>query len=361
MFRENVEQTNDDICLKLLCGLRNTSLYVSKLFLKVECMNSLNTFTRNLNTKTIYNYSSVTTYFTPTSILGICVDSSSNLFYTAGTTLFKIDTTITSVSSSSFNTTLISSQYTATDSINNIYLVDLISTNNYNLVKITPANVKSNILTASTNIATFTFDNSDNLFVTTASVLTFYLAGSYGTGYTILTGSGGTVSYANIINGSTKASQLIPSASRYFPFANKGVLYVTAGEFVIQIKLSDIYANYSTNSNIPIYKFAGTGTKQTITSDINGSLATSVTLNNARGMTFDNFGNAYIMDQSSKMVFKVNISTNIITLFLSSTNTLGTKLFTSLLTGGFYMSTDKNNNKIYISNNSTTANILMIS
>ena len=190
----------------------------------------------------------------------------------------------------------------------------------------------------------------------------------YLTDLTTLEAFNHTSSYANITTG-TKASELNQplSGRRYMSFVNNGVLYVSGGEFIVQMKLSEIYANNYDNTKIPIYKFAGTGTRQTLSSNINGQLAKETPLYDLRGMAFDKFGNTFISDTNQKMIFKINIATNFISLFISSTNTYNPKITSSLLINGggpFYLAIDNNRNKIYItdySNGTEATKILVVS
>ena len=350
-------------------------------------MNSFNTLTRNLNTKPIeYKYTTIANYISPGTggNYGISLDSNSNLYYTNSTNadIVKVDTKISSTSTTTYYTTIpandttFASYYSQTDNNNTMFVFDVSggSSGSHRLSKFTNG-TKGTIFTSpncvGNNIA---FDNLNNLFTSDSlkvgpltTGISVFFAPNYTTGYSILPPTGGTVSYANIAaDGSTKASQLNSGARyRYNAFVNKDILYVSSAEFIIQMKLSDIYANYENPGNIPIYKFAGTGTVATITSDINGQLATDVTLNASRGMAFDKFGNAFIADYNAKMIFKVNIATNRISLIIAPTPPSGStyisKITTTLFsTGPFYIVIDSNRNKLYISNFGTPSNILVV-
>ena len=336
-------------------------------------MNSFNTLTRNLNTKpNEYKYTTIANYYTPTysTNYSICLDTSSNLYYANATmdgNIYKIDTKILTPTPTTYYTSIDS--YTAPqmnpDSNNTLYVTDSLTTT-FRLSKITNG-TKETFVSTSTNTAFVAFDNSNNIFTSTAVTgISVYLSPNYTTVHSILPSAGGSVPYANIAaDGSTKASDLKNPTSvryRYIPFVNNGILYVSCADFIVQMKLSDIYANYGNPGNIPIYKFAGNGTVATITTDINGLLATAITFNSSRGMAFDKFGNVFISDYDSKMIFKVNLATNRISLFIAPTSAYNPKITTTLFsTGPFYISIDTNRNKLYISNFGTPANILVVS
>lgn len=352
-------------------------------------MNSFNTLTRNINTNPKeYKYTTVATYITPTPGVNfsISLDSNSILYIaSAGDTNANIINNIYTKISSTPNM-----YYTSTDgyiapqmnndSNNTLYLIDNLYTSptlsTYKLSKITQQGTKQTLYTTTTNLGFIAFDNLNNIFSTTSSNgISLFLAPNYDTGYTVLSPTSGTKTYAEITTG-TNASDLKPPTLRYryIPFVNNGVLYVSCADFIVQMKLSDIYANYNSTTNvldntkIPLYKFAGTGTVATITSNINGQQATSVTFNSSRGMAFDKFGNAFIADYDARMIFKVNIATNIISLFIGPTgsDSYSPKIIANELNGRpFYIVIDNNRNKIYISNfegtTGSTSKILVVS
>ena len=69
-------------------------------------------------------------------------------------------------------------------------------------------------------------------------------------------------------------------------------------------------------------------------------------------------------DYESKMVFKVNIATNFISLLIAPTNAYNPKITTTLFaTGPFHLAIDNNRNKLYISNfgGLGNSNILVVS
>ena len=326
-------------------------------------MNSLNSINRNLvnKQKPQYAYSTFKTYVgvsstTPTITIssalnkaqGIAIDTNLNIYYVESSNLVtsKIITTGTPPTRVDYLTQPSGrlSYNTAVDKDNNVY-----TSNTFNGLVYKNQTTTNPI--SLTSVLAIAFDNSNNMFLSTAAsinnvsyVYYYQFTNNYASGTQIL-GSGST-SYPS----ATNASTLDTKGSISGLFINNGKLYAcrARNSWIITMNLSDIYSYYLTPINIPITNFAGTGVESTNAAITTPTKATDITLNQPYGLTFDKYNNTYIADFQAGSIKKVDTS-GYITNFFDSNSQVGMRPPTGFKPIGTCC--DKNNNKIYVSDN----------
>jgi len=287
-------------------------------------------------------------YKTPLQAYGISIDGSLNLYCTnvASSQITKITSDGTE---SNFGAANISGYTNNIGGINkNLYVaVDGTKINIYSPGS--PATGPTTITVSAFAIGVAA-DASGNLFIAnTGGFIIGYKSGTITPALAIVTPSGGTT-YADTISGTTLASNFKGEAF-YGVTVYDGSLYaVSQGGFIISMLLSEILTGTFNNANIKINKFAGTGTSAAITAPIPyGTLATASTIQTPRDIRFNN-GHAYILEYTSNMIKKVNMTTRRITLFASANSALLPILTTSLINAQTQCCIDSTNNIMYIAN-----------
>lgn len=325
-------------------------------------MNSFNTINNSLVNKKKSTYSTFKTYVgvsttSPTitissAFTGACalaIDSSLNIYLVESGSNKKTSKIVTTTPSiSDFLTGLTGAYSLAIDINNNVYTADT------TLTGPVYKNQTKTAVFSLPRVDAIVFDNSNNVFLGTA-----YLSGIGGkVFYYQYNSSNGSYSAQVQILGdgatpyptATTAAEIKTGSSISGLFINNGKLYVckVSSCWIITMNLSDIYSNNATPSNIPITNFAGTGASATSGSIPAMTKATDVSLNYPYGIAFDKNNNAYIADFSGGSIKKVDTS-GYITNFFDSNAKVGMRPPSNFKPVGICC--DKNNNKIYVSDN----------